>query len=150
MRAVKVCLYKGWADSSFEDPKEMMKELKSYAGKDLSDPIILSNCDEVLWNCCAIMDCKFLCDHLGHMLNQYDKIVAELRVDEKNIEKKERSIEQGLKNMQKDPDTFEVKGSKKGTSYLVNLEKRLCTCPAFKFGRDCKHVKMEEKPKKKK
>jgi hypothetical protein len=150
LRAVKICLYKGWSDSSYEDPKDMMKELKSYEGKDLNDRAILSNCDEILWNCCAITDDRHVCDNLGHMLNQYDDIESCLCHYEKGIERKEKEIEKGLEKIHKDPDTFEVKGSKKGTSYLVNIEKRLCTCPGFKFQRNCKHIHMEKKPKKKK
>ena len=145
-RAVKICLRETYHSTSFEHPKDLMKELKSYKGKDLNDPTIFDACDEILWNACAHLHYKFVGNEIGHMLNMSDEIEQSLSRHEERYERKTTDLE----NIQEDPDTFQVKGSKKGTSYFVNLEKGLCTCPAFKFRDDCKHIHMQKKPKKKK
>jgi len=137
-----------YVGTSFEHPKDLMKQLEEYSKKDLNDPEIFDACDEILWNACAHLDFKFVGSELGHMLNMSSAIEESLYAEESYHEEKEKRKEQALKDIQKDPDTFEVKGSKKGTTYSVNLEKRLCTCPGFKFRNDCKHVNMEKKPKK--
>jgi hypothetical protein len=149
-RAVTICLRFTYASTSFQDPKDMMKELKGYKDKDLSDPHIFANVDEILWNACAHLDMKFCGNDITNMLNQSELIEECIEAEEKSHESFLKQKEKSIKNMYEDPDTFEVKGSKKGTTYLVNLEKRLCTCPGFKYQNDCKHVNMEKKPKKKK
>ena len=148
VKAVKICLKMTYVGTSFEHPKDLMKQLEEYSKKDLNDPEIFDACDEILWNACAHLDFKFVGSELGHMLNMSSAIEESLYAEESYHEEKEKRKEQALKDIQKDPDTFEVKGSKKGTTYSVNLEKRLCTCPGFKFRNDCKHVNMEKKPKK--
>jgi hypothetical protein len=40
-----------------------------------------------------------------------------------------------------DPDVVEVKGSKPGAVYLVNLKENTCTCPGYTYRGQCKHVK---------
>jgi hypothetical protein len=149
-RAVSVCLLDTYHSTSFENPKDMMKELKEYKDKDLSDPQIFSNVDEILWNACAHLDMKFCGNDIGHMLNQSD-LIEDIIVGEEEAHKRILKLkEEGLKNIHKDPDTFTVEGSKKGTTYLVNLEKGLCTCLGFKYRSNCKHINMSKKPENKK
>lgn len=39
-----------------------------------------------------------------------------------------------------EPDVVEVKGSKPGVVYYVNVKEKSCTCPGYTYRGKCKHV----------
>jgi hypothetical protein len=59
------------------------------------------------------------------------------------IDKRGRKFEVLKKNpfkeVKKDPDLIEVKGSK-GNSYFIDPENKTCTCPGYTFRGSCKHI----------
>lgn len=146
-RAVQCCInLKYLHDSSYENPKDMMKELERYEKKGFRDYKIFERCDEILWNACAILDWRHIGDNIGNMLNVIEEVEHSLALCEEEYEEEQKELKDKFLNLENHPETFEVRGSKRGTTYLVNLEEGVCTCPSFKYNDYCKHLQ-KKKPK---
>lgn len=144
-RAVQMCIDKRYFhNGSFENPKDMMKELLEYEKKGFKKRTVFERCDEILWNVCMIDDYVYANNMMGSMIDILDDINELL--DQHDMEKEE--LQEKIDDIANDPDTFEVSGSKRGTKYLVNLEQGICTCPGFKFRGECKHLHMRKRAKK--
>jgi hypothetical protein len=140
-RAVKVFL-KNKNHALIPKHKNMVKEFEYLTTQDWSEPQVFNELDTILWEALFDGD-ETSFDYLGYMLSYSEEIDAWLTHEEEKHARKENRIVKFLEDIEKDPDTFIVPGSKKGTSYFVNVELEVCTCPAFKFNRHCKHINME-------
>lgn len=141
-RAVKLFQLSNRSHALTSEQKIMLQDFKHYSTQDWSDPKVFEELDTVLWE--ALFDgdeTQF--PYLGYMLSYSEEIEEWLSSQEAKHARKEKRIEKLLEEIEADPDTFIVAGSKQGTSYFVNLELEVCTCPGFKFKRDCKHIHME-------
>ena len=142
-RAVKVFL-KNYGHSLTPQHKSMVKEFEFLTTQDWSEPRVFEELDTILWE--ALFDSSgddTSFPYLGYMLSYSEEIDEWLTNEEKEHACEEARVAKCLEDIEEDPDTFIVAGSKKGTSYLVNVELEVCTCPAFKFQRYCKHIHME-------
>jgi hypothetical protein len=149
-RALSFCSKTENYDHDFEDPREMRKDIraieKELATGKISKEDALERADEILWNACIHLDFRYCGGEIGFMLNLIDDIIEDLDdYAEYQEAKKEYKMERA-EEIKKHPETFEIKSSDKKTTYLVNLERRYCSCPGFTNYDDCKHVNMP-KPK---
>jgi hypothetical protein len=147
VRAVKMRLLSTGLNNLSPAEKRMKQRIENLADKDWSDPVVFDALDDILWDSFVRNDSTTPFHYLGEMLIVSEEIDKFLSQEEEAYARKEKRQEKNLLDIEKDPDTFEVKGSKKGTSYFVNLELEVCTCPGFKFRSNCKHIHMKKKPK---
>ena len=140
-RAVKVLLSNRCHSLSSEQ-KNMVKEFEFLTTQDWSEPQVFDELDTILWEALFDGD-ETSFPYLGYMLSYSEEIDEWLTKEEEQHAREEARVVKCLEDIEEDPDTFIVAGSKKGTSYLVNVELEVCTCPAFKFNRYCKHFRME-------
>ena len=140
-RAVKVFI-KNYGHSLSAEQKNMVKEFEFLTTQDWSEPRTFRELDTVLWEALFEED-EPLFPHLGYMLSYSEEIDEWLTEEEGKQAREEERVVKCLQEIEEDPDTFIVAGSKKGTSYFVNVELEVCTCPGFHFKRYCKHIHME-------
>lgn len=57
----------------------------------------------------------------------------------KFTERKAQNLVDTCSIVQIDPDTYQVKSSTRGKSYII--ESNVCSCAGFRFRRDCSHVR---------
>jgi len=93
-RAVEICLKTKRSNSDFENPKEMMKDIKNIEERisagTITREIVIDRCDEILWNACVQIDIRYVADELGSLLNVINHIIADLDKEERLLNRSKK------------------------------------------------------------
>lgn len=140
-RGVQSCIDTKAYNTDFEDPKDLMYQLK-HLNKNCDIPRAVKRkgnlevLDEILWNACMHHDWRHCGGSPGQMMSAMEEIDQCLQDHKECFVERAQEIEEIVK----DPNTKQIRGSKRN-KYFINAEKRYCSCPAFQYGSsDCKHL----------